>query len=112
MPFNSPFCINNYIKRWRFKHPVKYPVNFGIYLKYVPSWGGRGREEILLSKVRPIAFKFNLSEIGNSALTKDMCFLVDRWIKVFAGKEYTNATTMYFDLYFSSLLIINFSHFY
>lgn len=59
-----------------------------------------------------IAFKFNLSEIGNSALTKDMCFLVDRWIKVFAGKEYTNATTMYFDLYFSSLLIINFSHFY
>lgn len=59
-----------------------------------------------------IAFKFNLSEIGNSVLTKDMCFLVDRWIKVFAGKEYTNATTMYFDLYFSSLLIINFSHFY
>lgn len=56
-----------------------------------------------------IAFKFNLSEIGNSALTKD---IVDRWIKVFAGKEYTNATTMYFDLYFSSLLIINFSHFY
>lgn len=58
-----------------------------------------------------IAFKFNLSEIGNSALTKDMCFLVERYTlnKSFRGErihEHNDDILRFPPLFF---LIINFA---
>lgn len=58
-----------------------------------------------------IAFKFNLSEIGNSALTKDMCFLVERYTlnKSFRGErihEHNDDILRFPSLFF---LIINFA---